>query len=107
MEAAFTPSGPIALTPSDKAADLEKIRTLLEMKVVAQRLEDLGYSAEEIKEKLSQFTDAQLHAIAQKIDDLKVGQENAIILIAAVLFIVVLIIVLYNLLTGHRVTVTR
>ena len=107
VEAAFAPSGPIASTPSDRAADLEKVRNLLEMKVVAQRLQDLGYRAEEIKDKLSEMTDAQIHTIAQKIDDLKVGQENAFVIIAASLLIVVLIIVLYNLLTGHKVTVTR
>ena len=107
VEAAFAPSGPMALTPSDRAADLDKIRNLLEMKVVAQRLQDLGYTAEEIKGKLSEMTDAQIHSIAQKIDDLKVGQENAFVIIAAILVIVVAIIVLYNLLTGHKVTVTR
>lgn len=107
VEAAFAPSGMIALTPADRAADIEKIRNLLEMKVVTQRLQDLGYSAEEIKAKLSEMTDAQIHSIAQKIDDLKVGQENAFVIIAAILVIVVAIIVLYNLLTGHKVTVTR
>jgi hypothetical protein len=106
VEAAFSPSGPIALTPFDRAADLEKVRNLLEMKVVTQRLQDLGYSAEEIKGKLSEMTDAQIHAIAQKIDDLKVGQENGFVVIAAILVIIVAIIVLYNLLTGHKVTVT-
>jgi len=107
VEAAFAPSGPIALTPSERAADLEKIRNLLEMKVVAQRLQDLGYTVEEIKGKLSEMTDAQIHSIAQKIDDLKVGQENAFVIIAAILVIIVAIIVLYNLLTGKKVTVTK
>jgi hypothetical protein len=106
VEAAFAPSGPIGITPFDRAADLEKVRNLLEMKVVAQRLQDLGYRAEEIKGKLSEMTDTQIHAIAQKIDDLKVGQENGFVVIAAILLIVVLIIVLYNLLTGRKVTVT-
>jgi len=107
VEAAFAPSGPIALTPSDRAEDLEKIRNLLEMKVVAQRLQDLGYTVEEIKGKLSEMTDGQIHSIAQKIDDLKVGQENAFVIIAAILVIIVAIIVLYNLLTGKKVTVTK
>ena len=107
VEAAFAPSGPIAVTPADRAADLEKVRGLLEMKVVAQRLQDLGYSAEEIKARLSEMTDAQVHSIAQKIDDLKVGQENGFVVLAAILVIVVAIIVIYNLLTGHKVTVTK
>jgi len=43
--AAFIPSD---LTLNTKTQDIEKIQKTLEMKVISQRLKDLGYSEKEI-----------------------------------------------------------
>jgi hypothetical protein len=107
VEAAFAPSQPLVVSPADRAGDVEKIRNVLEMKVVGQRLQDLGYTPEEIKAKLSQLTDGELHSIAQKIDDLKVGQDSALGIIIAILVIILLVILIINLSTGKKVVVTQ
>ncbi len=107
VEAAFSPSQPLAAAPGDRSIDIEKVRSVLETKMVEQRLKDLGYTPEEIKGKLSQLSDAELHSIAQKIDDLKVGQDSALGIIIALLVIAILVIILINLSTGKKVVVTH
>ncbi len=91
VEAAFTPSA--ALAPSDRASDMEKIRVVLQHKMVVQRLHDLGFSADEVSSRLSELTDQQLHSFAQQLDDLKVGGIDpfwwAVIAVVIVLFIFV------------------
>ncbi|OPY78940.1 MAG: hypothetical protein A4E65_02085 [Syntrophorhabdus sp. PtaU1.Bin153] len=106
LEAAFVPSQGVAVTPSDRASDLQTVQGALENKLVQQRLKDLGYTSEEITERLAQLTDQQLHSIAQKLDDLRVGQDGLGIVIA-VLVIILLVILIINLTTGHKVVVTR
>ena len=103
LEAAFTPSEVLVLSPSVRAADVEKIQAALELKLVQQRLQDLGFSAEEITTRLSQLTDEQIHSIAARLDDLKVGGD-AWGFVIAVLVIIVLVIVILQL-TGHKVVV--
>ena len=103
LEAAFTPSETLMLSPSTRAADVEKIQTALELKLVQQRLQDLGFSTDEITARLSQLTDEQIHSIAARLDDLKVGGDGLGIVIA-ILVIIVLVIVIIQL-TGHKVVV--
>jgi hypothetical protein len=105
VEAAFSPSEVLSLTLVDRAADLQKIQKVLEMKVVTQRLQDLGYSADEIGARLSQMSDQQIHGIAQKIDDLKVGQDGGGVIIVLLLVVVVILVVLMA--TGRKVIVTK
>ncbi|OPY69158.1 MAG: hypothetical protein A4E57_01363 [Syntrophorhabdaceae bacterium PtaU1.Bin034] len=92
VEAAFTPS--VSLTPADRAGDLEKIRTVLQHKLVVQRLHDLGFSADEISARLSQLNDQQIHSFAQQLDDLKVGQVDAIWWLVIAIVIVLIVFVL-------------
>jgi hypothetical protein len=106
LEAAFVPSQSVAVAPSDRASDLQAVQGALENKLVQQRLKDLGYTSEEITERLAQLTDRQLHGIAQKLDDLRVGRDGLGIVIA-VLVIILLVILIINLTTGHKVVVTR
>ncbi|MCE5312245.1 MAG: PA2779 family protein [Nitrospiraceae bacterium] len=105
VEAGFSPSELIALSQTDRAADMEKVQKLLEMKVVQQRLADYGLTQEEISSRLSQMSDQQIHQLATQIDDLKVGGD-AIGLVIGVLVIILLVIVILKL-TGHKVAVTH
>ncbi len=105
VEASFTPSQTMAIEKTDRNADLQKIQTILEAKVAKQRLHDLGFSEEEIKSRLSQLSDQQIHKLALNIDELKVGKDDALFVIIALLVIVILVVVLLNL-TGHRVSVS-
>ncbi len=101
VEAAFSPSEGLALSPIDRTGDMGRIQTVLESKMVQQRLKDLGYTADEISARLSQLTDEQLHMVASKLDELKTGGDGFGIVIA-ILVIAILIVILLQL-TGHRV----
>ncbi len=103
LEAAFSPSEALVLSPSGHSSDLETIRTALEQRLVRQRLEDLGFSADEISTRLSELSDEQVHYFASKLDELKVGGDGLGFLIA-ILIIVILVIVILQL-TGHKVSV--
>jgi hypothetical protein len=105
VDAAFSPSDVLKLSDEARAIDIDKIRIVLENKLVTQRLSDLGYTTDEIMTRLSNMTDAQIHQFAQKLDDLKVGGDGLGIVIA-VLVIVILVIVILQL-TGRRVVVTK
>ena len=105
LDAAFAPSEVIGLDTSIRTGDIEKIRTALEQKLVQQRLNDLGYTAEEISTRLTDLTDQELHTIASKLDSLTVGGDGLGIVIA-ILVIVILVIVILQL-TGRKVMVTK
>ncbi len=106
LEAAFIPSQAISLATTDRNADLERIQSVLEQKIVKQRLHDLGFTDEEIKARLSQLSDQQIHNLAQQIDDLRVGKADALGVIIALLIIAILIVVLLQLM-GHKVVITK
>lgn len=106
VDAAFLPSETIAVTAAEREADIQKIQAVLEMKLVRQRLMDLGFSPEEIASRVSEMTDAQIHNFAQKLDDLRVGKDGLGIVIA-VLVIILLIILIINLTSGKKVVVTQ
>ncbi|MCX7794402.1 MAG: PA2779 family protein [Thermodesulfovibrionales bacterium] len=105
VEAAFVPSEVMKLTSTDRAQDLEKIQTVLEHKIVKQRLQDLGFTEEEIMSRLSQLSDQEIHNLAMQIDQLKVGKD-ALGVIIALLIIAILIVVLLQLM-GHKVVITK
>jgi DNA-binding transcriptional MerR regulator len=105
VEAGFVPSEIIALKEVDRKADMEKVQRFLEMKIVRDRLEKLGFTHEEIDSRLSQMSDQQLHQVAQQIDELKVGADGIGAVIG--LLVIVILVILILQLTGHRVVVTR
>ena len=106
VDAGLAPSEIIAIAQGERTADLEKIRQALELKAVSERLNQLGFSREDIQNRIVQLNDQQIHQIALQLDDLKVGQSDAIGLVIGLLVIAILVIVLLKL-TGHRVLVTR
>jgi hypothetical protein len=105
LEAAFVSSEALVTAFSTRAVDTEKIKAALEQKLVRQRLQDLGFSADEISTRLSALTEAQIHYFATRLDDLKVGGDGLGFVIA-VLVIIALIILIIEL-TGRRVVITR
>ncbi|HMK50696.1 MAG TPA: PA2779 family protein [Thermodesulfovibrionales bacterium] len=106
VDAGLAPSEIIALSQTDRAADLEKIQKVLELKAVSQRMTQLGLAQEEIKSRLDQLSDQQIHQTAVQLDDLKVGQGDALGLVIALLVIAILLVILLNL-TGRRVFITK
>jgi len=106
VDAGLAPSEVIQLASVERSADLQKIRQTLEMKAVGERLTQLGLASEEVQQRLSSLSDQQIHQIALQLDDLKIGQSDALGVIIALLVIVILVIVILKL-TGHKVIVTK
>jgi hypothetical protein len=89
----------------DRAADLQKIQKALELKMVRERLEKLGFSQEEIQSRLSQIDNQQIHQLALKLDDLRTGGDGLEVVIG-ILIIGILVVILLHL-TGHKVIVSQ
>ena len=104
-DAGLAPSAMIAMSQADRAADLEKIQKVIEVKMVSERLEKFGLTQDEIQARLGSLSDQQIHKLALQIDDIKVGGEVLGVIIA-LLVIAVLVVVLLQL-TGQRVIVTK
>ena len=104
VDASFSPSE--ALSASGlRAGDMERIRIVLENKLVAQRLTDLGYSADEVMTRLAEMSDSQIHGFAQKLDDLKVGKDGAEFILFVLVVIILVVVILQ--LTGHKIIVSK
>ena len=78
-----------------RAQDVEKVQKILETKVVKQRLEDLGLSAEEAQNRLNRLSDAQLHLLASQIDQLFPGGIDSVLgtILTVLLIILVAVII--------------
>ena len=101
--AGFAPSEGLVLAPGERSADLGRIQKFLEMKMVQERLKDLGFTPEEIQGKLKDLNDQQIHELAMKVDDMKVGGDGLGIIIA-LLVIAILVIVIIQI-SGHQIVV--
>jgi hypothetical protein len=93
--AGFFPSEVITLSPFERTVDLEKIQAALETKMVSERLAQLGYSKDEIQSRLGQLSDQQLHKVAMKIDDLKVGGDGGEVVIVLLLIAILVLLIIY------------
>jgi hypothetical protein len=103
--AGFSPSEVLNISSFDRASDLQKIQSVLEMKMISERLRVLGFTQDEIQKRLGQLSDAQIHQFALQLDELKVGGDGLGIVIALLVIAILVIILIY--LTGHRVVVTK
>ncbi len=93
-------------TGLNRAADLQKVQSVLETKVVSQRLADYGLSQEEIGARVNQLSDAQLHQLAAQIDAMiPVGDAGFGIVIALLVIAILAVILVY--LLGHRIVITK
>lgn len=113
----FPPEGRAMLVPStatateqgtgfDRAADLQKVQSVLESRVVRQRLEDYGLTAEEINTRLAQLSDAQVHQLASQIDALIPAGDGGLGIVIALLVIAILVVILVYLM-GNRVAIVK
>jgi len=102
--AGFSPSEGVALSSAERASELEQIQKFLEMKMVTERLRELGLSPDDIQARLNQFSDRQLHQLALKLDDLKVGADEGLIIVILLLAVVITVVIVLQA-TGHQVVV--
>lgn len=103
VDAGIAPSELITVSRTDRSADIEKVRQVIETKMVSERLGQLGFTRDEVNSRLNGLSDRQLHELALNLDDLKVGSDggtSVAIVIAVLLFLILLIILLQ--LTGPR-----
>lgn len=96
-DAGFSPSQLIGAGAASRDLDVQHVRSFLEMKVVADRFQQLGFTPGEIGSRLSALNDEQLHQVALKVDQLKVGGDGGVGIVIAVLVIVVLVLLILRL----------
>ncbi len=102
-DAGLAPSELLAMSQTDRNADLEKIRQVLEMKMVGERLKQLGFTQAEVQRRLNSISDQQLHKFALQLDDLRVGGDGGAEGAIAVLLILVLFFMMMIMtLTSYR-----
>lgn len=83
--AGLSPSEVINLSGVDRASDLQSIQNILEIKMVAQRLNQLGFTGNEIQARLCRLDDDQIHRLALNLDDIKVGSGGFEVLVVFLL----------------------
>lgn len=83
------------------AGDWERLRQALELRIVQERLGEIGLTAEEARAKLASLTPEETHQLAARVQEVQAGGNGAE-LVAVVLLAVLLFIVILELL-GRRV----
>ena len=104
--AGFSPSGDMASFPAMRVSEFQKVQKSLEMQMIRERLRELGLSPEEIQGRLNRFSDAQIHQLALKVDDLKVGADEGLAIIILLLGVAIIVIFILQA-TGHQVIVKK
>ena len=99
--AGFLPSEVVGLSPAERSADLQKVRKFLEMKMVGERLRELGLHPGEVQSRLDQLNDQQIHQLALRVDELTVAGDSGLGIIIAILIIAILVVILVYLLQGR------
>jgi len=106
VEASFVPSDQSdrSSSPSSRQEDMATIQKALEQKLVQERLRDLGYTEDEIKSRLDQLSDTELHNFAAQLDTLAPAGSG--FEVAVIILLVVVLVALVLILTGHHVRVS-
>ncbi len=104
--AGFSPSEAVSILNFDRSSDLDKIRKVLEMKMVRERLKNFGFTPNEIEKKLSQIDDQQIHQLALNLDGLKVGGDGWA-WVVVILVLIAIGVIVYFYVTGHRVIIEK
>ncbi len=105
-EAMFLPAGPhqnlSAANPVSAArtADLARIQTALESKIIQQKLMDYGLSPGETMARLNNLSDEQVHQLAAHTDAIEPGGD-AVGLMVSVIILALLVVLLIFLVEGR------
>jgi len=101
----FSPSELIGPSQIDRQSDLLKVQKVLESKMIRERLSQLGFIEKGIQQRLNQLSDDQVHQLALRIDELKVGGDTGEAVIIG--FVVVIFIILVAYFVGYRVILQK
>ncbi|EGY26516.1 hypothetical protein DA2_1252 [Desulfovibrio sp. A2] len=94
VEAAFVPNAGI-VAGEQRTGDMGTVQKALENKMVSERLQALGYSSAEVEQRLSMLSDAELHDLAKKIDNLTHGGDGFGFVIAILVVILLVVLILH------------
>ena len=84
-----------------RSADIATIQKSLEMKVVQDRLEQLGFTTAEIEERLLYADDAELHQLAIHSETMMAGgSAGVLVTVLVVVLLVILILRIVSVETG-------
>ena len=86
-----------------RAAEIAKVQTFLEQKVVMQKLVDYGVSPEEAMAKIRSMSDSDLHRLASLTDRVAAGTDAVGWLIGVAVLVILVIVIL--MLVNRRVIV--
>jgi hypothetical protein len=97
------PQGWAMLAPTDlmstvhskdvtRAEDLKTIQTTLESKMVRQRLSEFKLTPEQVNQRLSQLSDAQIHQVAMQVRTINPGGDAGFGIIVGVLVVAILVL---------------
>ena len=100
VQASFFSSEALTTASSDRTGDLQTVQAALESKLVRQRLADLGFTAEEVGARVAQLSDEQIHQVAQRLDQVRIGQDGFGVVIG-LLVVAGLVVLIYYLLTNR------
>lgn len=101
--AGFSPSDQLVLSRSDRTYDLQRIQMILETKLVRTRLNEFGFSQDEIQTRLSRLDSEQIHQLALKLDDINVGAGGFEVLV--VVLLIAIVVGIWFQITGKRVII--
>ena len=93
--AMLAPSDLINPTPSasaSRAADLKTIQATLESKIIRQRLSEFKLTPEQVNQRMSQLSDAQVHQVATQIRTMNPGGDGGLGILIALLVIGILVL---------------
>ncbi len=71
-----------------------KIRRALENKIVAEKLMSHGLMKEEVRQKLNQMSDEQVHQMASLADRIPAGGDSGLAIVITVLVVVALVLLI-------------
>ncbi len=91
---------------ADRVDDIAKIQKVLEMKMVKERLTQLGLNNDEVQKKIEAMSDEQLHQFALQLDEINFGGEGAFEILVLVAAILVLVIIIMHM-AHRRAVVTK
>ncbi|MBN1843186.1 MAG: PA2779 family protein [Deltaproteobacteria bacterium] len=103
VDAGLSPSEVIALSQADRTSDLQKIQKILETKMIGKRLEQFGFSSDEIKARLGRLNDQEIHQFALRLDEIKIGGGGFEVIV--VLLLIGILIGLWLHVSGKKVVI--
>jgi hypothetical protein len=86
-----------------RAADLAKVQSLLEHKIVLQKLMDYGVSPDEAMAKIRAMNDRELHRLASLADRAAEGADSGIGILIGIAILIILVIIIMKLLNKEIV----